>query len=174
MYNDSSLRVAGRDLVRTDDPANMECLAWIRDEAPRDAVLFLPLIKNDRSPSNPGFRDPTVARRSAFLVYDVYHSKRYKQYETRSEAVHLLYERDKSCAAAEAVRLLVPDHPVFAIVEADPKDRDFSGWSVVHRSGPYVVLTLSRELSDSTDNPTYWPDTFGVLSHPVLLERVEK
>lgn len=145
MYDDASVRVVGRDLVRTDDPARMECLAWVRDETSPDAALVLPLIEDDRSPSNVGFRDPAIARRSAFLVYDVYHSKRFKQYEDRSEGVRLLYQHGRSYRAAEAIGRLVPDRPVFAIIEADPRGRGVPGWSFVHNSSPFAVLALSRE-----------------------------
>jgi hypothetical protein len=143
MYGDTRIGIVGRDLVLVNDPAAMECLSWVRDETPRDAVVVLPLIEQNVSPSNSGFENPAVARRSAFLVYDTYHSKRHVDYAARSEAAQLLCERGQSAAAAHTIARLVPNRPVFAVIEPNDRQRSFAEWTIMHRSGPYVVLALS-------------------------------
>jgi len=139
-HSDQSLAIAGRHIVDHTDPARMDCLTWIRDHTPRDAVIIIPLIPHDRSPSNPGFRDVAMAQRAAFLVYDVFHSKRFRGYESRAAVVQQLFERDDFEAASKALRDMIIDRPLFVLKKHGASSAVPVGWHIDHANQEWLVL----------------------------------
>lgn len=139
-HRDASLYIQGRHIVDRTDPSRMECLAWIRDRAPRDAVLLLPLIVHERSPSNPGFREPAMAQRAALLVHDLYHSLRFEVYEARAAILQNLFDRGEMRAAGNALKTNGPGNPAYAVVRAKEAAKDVVGWTPVFANESWAVF----------------------------------
>ena len=137
---DDTLSIAGRNIVDRTDPARMACLAWIRDHTPQGAVLILPLLPHDRSPSNPGFRAPAIAQRGALAVYDVYHGLRFRDYEPRNEIIQDIFDRNDWQEAARALAVHGPRGPVYVLAPKNEESVERQGWTVIFTYESWMVL----------------------------------
>lgn len=141
--HDSSLRIIGRNLVDQTDPARMDALAWIRDHAPPDAVLLLPLIAHDRSPSNPGFREPAIAQRPAFLVHDTFHSLRFRAHAPRADILRGLFDGVQSDAATAALDARNFSRPLYVIIPAGSTPHPSPRWAKVYANETWSVWQMA-------------------------------
>lgn len=147
--SDRSITIEGRHIVEHTDPPRMECLAWIRDHSSSNAVLILPLVPHDRSPSNPGFRDVAIARRAALLVYDTYHSLRFRGYAIRAKWLSEIYERSEWRKAGDDLAVYGPGHITYALNREVELRTDVIGWTTLFNHVPWVVRRCDGCAHDS-------------------------
>lgn len=147
--SDRAITIEGRHILEHTDPARMECLAWIRENSPSDAVLMLPIIVHDRSPSNPGFQDVAIAQRGTLLVYDTYHSLRFRDYAIRAKWISEFYELSEWRKAADDLALDGPGHITYALNREVEIRTDLIGWTALFNNGPWVVRRCDVCAHDS-------------------------